>query len=104
MSDPYFVLVETSELRGLVGALDVVDERAELNHRYRKLIADSRRVLEGPQVRLTQARGIAKRLMVLVKAAGPGFADGLDERERAALEDGLAQADSLVHRGPAAGS
>ncbi|CAM06045.1 hypothetical protein A8924_7243 [Saccharopolyspora erythraea NRRL 2338] len=104
MGDPYFVLVETSELGGLVGALDVVDERAELNHRYRKLIADSRQVLEGPRVRLTQARGIAKRLMVLVKAAGPGFADGLGERERAALEEGLAQAESLVQRGPAAGS
>ncbi|MEV0085582.1 hypothetical protein [Saccharopolyspora sp. NPDC050642] len=96
MPDPYFVLVSTAELADLASALDVVDDRAELNHRYRKLIADSRQVLAAEEIRLTQARGLAKRLMVLVKAAGPDFRDGLPETARAALDAGLAQADALV--------
>lgn len=89
----------TNELSRLAVALDVVDARAELNHRYRRLITDSRAALEGSQVRLTQARGIAKKLMVLVKAAGPEFVDGLPEAERTAVRDGLAQADVLIYRG-----
>ncbi|GAA2809838.1 hypothetical protein [Saccharopolyspora taberi] len=96
MQDPYFVQVATGELADLLGALDVV-AGADLNDRYRKLITDSRRALEAEQIRLTQARGIAKRLMVLVKAAGPDFRDGLDEPARRALDAGLTQADSLVH-------
>ncbi|PKW12955.1 hypothetical protein [Saccharopolyspora spinosa] len=98
MPDPYFVLVSTAELADLASALDVIDGHAELNHRYRKLIADSRQVLAADEIRLTQARGLAKRLMVLVKAAGPGFRDGLPEVARTALDVGLAQADALVFR------
>ncbi|KEI45256.1 hypothetical protein [Saccharopolyspora rectivirgula] len=96
MSDPYQVQIRTSELTGLAAALDVVAEHAELNHRYHKLIDDSRRALAAEEVRLTQARGIAKRLMVLVKAAGPNFADTLPEQSRQALNDGLMRANDLV--------
>lgn len=90
--------VPTSELSRLAAALDVVDARAELNHRYRRLITDSREALAAPRVRLTQARGLAKKLMVLVKAAGPEFRDGLPAAEQVAVRDGLAQADELVYR------
>lgn len=89
----------SAELSRLAVALDVVDARAEINHRYRRLITDSRTALEASRVRITQARGIAKKLMVLVKAAGPGFVDGLPEAERTAVRDGLAQADDLIYRG-----
>jgi hypothetical protein len=94
--DPYFVLVSTAELADLTSALAVVDSHAELNHRYRKLIADSRQTLADREIRLTQARGLAKRLMVLVKAAGPTFRDELPDAARAALDSGLAQANALV--------
>ena len=94
--DPYFVPVATAELADLRGALDVVDEHADLNHRYRKLIADSRQTLAADEIRLTQARGLAKRLLVLVKAAGPTFRDDLDEPSRRALEAGLTQANTLI--------
>lgn len=95
--DPYHVHVPTSELSRLAEALTVVDRHAELNHRYRKLIDDSRVLLAGEEVRLTQARGIAKKLMVLVRRAGEGFRESLAERERAALDAGLGQADDLVY-------
>ncbi|MFR9731365.1 hypothetical protein ACL03H_19230 [Saccharopolyspora sp. MS10] len=88
--------VPTAELSRLATALDVLDERAALNHRYRRLITDSRAALATPRIRATQARGIAKKLMVLARAAGPGFPDDLPEPERAALRSGLAQADELV--------
>ncbi len=96
VEDPYRVQVPTADLRRLVNALDVVDEHAELNHRYRKLITDSRQMLAAEQVRLTQARGLAKRLMVLVKAAGPQLRDGLDADRLDQLAAGLTQADELV--------
>lgn len=86
----------TAELARLAAALEVVDSRAELNHRYRKLITDSRAVLARPRIRLTQARGIGKKLMVLVKAAGPDFRAELPDSERAAVDEGLEQADELV--------
>lgn len=97
MSDPYEEAVATSELARLANALDVVDRRAELNHRYRKLIHDSRALLAQQQVRLTQARGIAKKLMVLVRAAGSDFREQLDEQRARAIDDGLAQANELVY-------
>nr|WP_246330676.1 hypothetical protein [Saccharopolyspora hordei] len=78
-------------------ALAVVDQHAELNHRYRKVLADSQRVLTAPEIRLTQARGLAKRLMVLLKAAGPDFRSRLPEAARTALDAGSAQATALVH-------
>ena len=81
----------------LAGALDVVDQYAELNHRYRKLIRDSREVLGAEGIRLTQPRGMAKRLMVLVKAAGPQLPAGSGRRQRDVLQDGLEQADELVY-------
>ncbi|MBA8827066.1 hypothetical protein FHX42_004450 [Saccharopolyspora lacisalsi] len=95
--DPYFVRVTTAELSRLAEALNVVDEHAELNHRYRKLIHDSRQQLDAEEVRLTQARGMAKKLMVLVRAAGQGFRDDLGAAERASLDAGLSQADELVY-------
>src|SRR3979409_1015692 len=60
---PYHVQVPTDVLGRLAGALDVVDQYAELNHRYRKLIRDSREVLGAERIRLTQARGVAQRLL-----------------------------------------
>lgn len=94
--DPYTVQVPTEELRRLAIAFDVVDRHAELNHRYRKLVEDSRDVLTAEQIRLTQARGLAKRLMVLTKAAGPELRGQVTDPERDALDDGLRQADELV--------
>lgn len=105
MSDPYGEAVVTSELARLANALEIVDRWAELNHRYRKLIHDSRALLAQQQVRLTQARGIAKKLMVLVRAAGSDFRELLDEQQARVLDDGLAQANELVYEtGPAHGS
>ncbi|MCI2417071.1 hypothetical protein MOQ72_06515 [Saccharopolyspora sp. K220] len=98
MVDPYSVLVSTAELADLASALDVVDGHGDLNDRYRKLIADSRRTLAADEIRLTQARGLAKRLMVLVKAAGPNFREALPDEARAELDRGLAQANELVLR------
>lgn len=97
MSDPYFVPVATAELTRLSSALDVLDQHAQLNHRYRKLITDSREILAAERIRLTQARGIAKKLMVLVKAAGPDFRTILNASDREALEAGLTQADELIY-------
>ena len=97
MSDPDGETVATSELARLSNALEVVDRQAELNHRYRKLIHDSRALLARRQVRITQARGIAKKLMVLVRAAGSNFREQLDEQQVRALDDGLAQANELVY-------
>ncbi|GDY28611.1 hypothetical protein [Gandjariella thermophila] len=94
--DPYHVQVPTAELRRLALALDVVDRHADLNHRYRRMIADSRAVLSADHVRLTQARGLAKRLMVLAKAAGPALREDVPKPDRDALEAGLRQADELV--------
>jgi hypothetical protein len=96
VSDPYYVPVATAELSRLASALDVVDKHAVLNHRYRKLIAESQQTLAGDEIRLTQARGLAKRLMVLVKAAGPSFRAGLEAEEGEAVNAGLAQAEELV--------
>lgn len=95
--DPYQVRVPTDRLCPLERALDVVDRHAELNHRYRKLIHDSREMLAASDVRLTQARGMAKKLMVLVRAAGEGFRETLSPEQRAELEAGLTQADDLVY-------
>lgn len=97
VQDPYHVQVDTARLSRMSAALDVVDEHAELNHRYRRLITDSRHAMSGETVRLTQARGIAKKLMVLVKAAGTDFADRLPAAERRTLTEGLEQADELVY-------
>jgi hypothetical protein len=94
--DSYHVQVPTAELRRLAGALDVVHRRADLNYRYRRMVDDSRGVLAAEHIRLTQARGLAKRLMVLAKAVGPELRERVGDSDRAALEDGLRQADELV--------
>jgi len=96
VTDPYYVLVATADLARLSEALDVV-ERADFNDRYRKLISDSRELLAQEQVRLTQARGIAKKLMVLSRRPGADFHAGLDEAGAALLRAGLDQADELVY-------
>ena len=96
MPDPYRTTVATSDLDRLSVALDVVDQHAELNHRYRKLLHDSRQVLASSEIRLTQARGVAKKLLVLVKAAGPAMRSGLRAEDDAAVDAGLAQADDLI--------
>ncbi|TDD89649.1 hypothetical protein E1202_10195 [Saccharopolyspora karakumensis] len=95
--DPYFVQVATSELADLTRALELLD-RADLNHRYRKMLDESRQLLTADQIRLTQARGLAKRLMVLIKAAGPDFPATLDDEAREILRAGEAKADDLVFR------
>ncbi|MDA3624952.1 hypothetical protein OU415_05860 [Saccharopolyspora sp. WRP15-2] len=96
MLDPYFVQVNTAELADLGRAFDVIDRHAEINDRYRAMLAASQQVLAADEIRLTQARGLAKRLMVLVKAAGPGFRDSLPAEARTALDAGSAQASALV--------
>jgi hypothetical protein len=88
--------VATSRLSGLAEALRVVDAHADLNRRYRKLIDDSRQALDGSEIRLTQARGIAKKLLVLTKAAGEDLLTGLSQQERDRLDTGLAQARELI--------
>ncbi|KAA5833371.1 hypothetical protein ABT337_19655 [Saccharopolyspora hirsuta] len=97
MPDPYFVQVSTAELADLRRALEVVDQHAELDHRYRRMLADSQRTLTAEEIRLTQARGLAKRLLVLVKAAGPDFRSTLPAAAQAALDTGSAQANALIY-------
>lgn len=97
VSDPYETMISTSGLGRMARALDVVDEHAELNHRYRRLIAESRQTLRSEQIRLTQARGVAKKLMVLVKAGGEQFRCVLEPTAQHTVDDGLAQADELVY-------
>jgi hypothetical protein len=93
--DPY-APVATVGLSHLAKALDVLSVHADLNHRYRKLMHDSRQVLGGEEIRRTQARGIAKKLLVLAKAAGPDFRAGLPATDRDLLDAGLAQANELI--------
>ncbi|SDJ79677.1 hypothetical protein SAMN04487820_102136 [Actinopolyspora mzabensis] len=81
----------------LAEAFEVVDRHAEINHRYRKLIHDSREMLAATDVRLTQARGMGKKLMVLVRAAGPDFRERLSPEQLRLLDAGLRQADDLVY-------
>ena len=52
--------------------------------------------LDGNRIRLTQVRGLAKRLVVLAKAAGPEMRARLTRAERGLLDVGLAQADGLI--------
>lgn len=89
-------VIATSGLSDLAQALRIVDSGAELGHRYRKLLDDARRVLDNTEIRVTQARGIAKKLLVLTKAAGPDFLAGLTAPERERLDAGLAQAHDLI--------
>ncbi|GAA2330160.1 hypothetical protein GCM10009854_01190 [Saccharopolyspora halophila] len=96
MEDPYYVQIATSDLAELARALEILDEHADLNHRYRKMLDESRQMLSADEVRLTQARGLAKRLMVLLKAAGQEFPDALNGELRTALDAARDRADSLV--------
>ncbi|MDI2029096.1 hypothetical protein QFW96_10770 [Saccharopolyspora sp. TS4A08] len=96
MPDPYHVQVPTEDLADLTRALELLDSRADLNDRYRAMLQESLALLTQPQIRLTQARGLAKRLMVLIKAAGPDFPDALDETSRNTLTAGRSKADDLV--------
>lgn len=86
----------TSELSDLAEALRIIDSRADLNHRYRRLLDDARQVLTSTEIRVTQARGIAKKLLVLTKAAGPDLPAGLAADERERLDAGLTQAHALI--------
>ncbi|SFT59438.1 hypothetical protein SAMN04487904_104122 [Actinopolyspora lacussalsi subsp. righensis] len=95
--DPYQLRVRTARLSPLAEAFEVVDRYAEINHRYRKLIHDSREMLAATDVRLTQARGMGKKLMVLVRAAGSDFRERLPQEQRHLLDAGLRQADDLVY-------
>ena len=98
VTDPYQVRVPAAELSRLAEALAVVDQHAELNHRYRKLIHDANQVLGESDMRLTQARGVAKKLLVLVKASGPDFRTTLTQAETDTLDAGLSQADDLIQQ------
>lgn len=95
--DPYYELVPTAELTRLAAAMQLVDSHADLNRRYRRLVDDSQQQLAHEQVRLSQARGMAKKLMVLVKACGADLRDNLTDTERDTLDAGLTQADELVY-------
>lgn len=96
MADPYSAQIATSDLAELDRALELLGEHADLNHRYRKMLDESRELLAQPQIRLTQARGLAKRLMVLIKAAGEDLPEQLPADTRAELDAGRRRADSLV--------
>ena len=98
MQDPYFVQVNTADLADLTRALELLDAEAPLNDRYRKMLTESRDLLAAPQIRLTQARGLATRLMVLINAAGPDFPGTLGEDGVETLNAGKTQADDLVFR------
>ncbi|SNR55705.1 hypothetical protein SAMN06265360_1109 [Haloechinothrix alba] len=97
MTDPSDAGIPTEQLTAVSGALDLLDRHAELNHRYRKLITESQRELATDRVRLTLARGIAKRLIVLIRAAGPQLRAELDEREQRVLDEALAHAEELAY-------
>jgi hypothetical protein len=86
----------TAGLSSLAEALRIVDARADLNRRYRKLIDDAREVLDSTEIRVTQARGIAKKLLVPTKAAGPDLVATLAAQERERLDAGLTQARDLI--------
>ncbi|GAB3374086.1 MULTISPECIES: hypothetical protein [Amycolatopsis] len=96
MGDPYLRSVRTAELTALARAIRIVDDHGDLNHRYEALIDDSQVVLDSNRIRLTQARGLAKRLVVLAKAAGTEMRAQLTRTERDVLDAGLAQADGLI--------
>ncbi|UUV28651.1 hypothetical protein NQK81_28170 [Amycolatopsis roodepoortensis] len=100
MADPYLDSVYTSELAALAHAIEIVDDHADLNSRYRGLIDDSRVSLGSGRLRLTQARGLAKRLVVLARAAGTDMRAQLTKTERDALDAGLAQAAVLIRIPP----
>lgn len=95
MADPYTTLVDTSRLEPLAAALRALDEHAELNHRYRKMLTETRELLRTPEIRLTQARGAAKRLVVLCRAAGA--VDEFPGHAADAVRAGQEQADSLIN-------
>lgn len=94
---PHVETMPTADLSRLAAAMRVLDQHAELNRRYRKLVDDSQQQLAADEVRLTQARGMAKKLMVLVKAAGEDMRGQLSTAERDALDAGMTQANELVY-------
>lgn len=95
VADPYTTLVDTRRLGPLAEALRALDEHAELNHRYRTMLTETRELLTAPEIRLTQARGVAKRLVVLSRAAGS--ADELPAHAADAVRAGRVQADALIN-------
>lgn len=97
VSDPYSTIIATSDLEPLAAAMKVVDEHAEFNHRYRRMLGDSRQLLAAEEIRLTQARGLAKKLLVLVRAAGAQMRAELDTGESEAIDSGLARANELIY-------
>lgn len=78
--------------------MQILDAHADINHRYRKLIHESLRDLDKQHVRLTLARGIAKRLIVLSRAAGAAVREQLTAGEAETLDTALAKADRLVYQ------
>jgi hypothetical protein len=94
--DPYFTQVSTTGLSSLAAALGVLDAHSDLNRRYRKLIEDSRRLLRETEIRQTQVRGIAKKLLVLAKAVGPEFRTSLSIVDRDHLDAGVDLASELL--------
>jgi len=94
----YLELVPTSELSRISTAMELMDRHVDLGPRYHKLITESRQQLTGTEVRLTQARGIAKKLMVLAKASGDDLRNRLSDTENSTLDAALEQADELVYQ------
>lgn len=94
----YSELVPSAELSRLSAAMDLMDRHVDLGPRYHKLITESQQQLAATDVRLTQARGIAKKLMVLAKASGDDLRAALTETEHRTLDAGLTQADELVYQ------
>lgn len=92
--------IATSGLVPLSSALRVLEARAELNHRYRRLIDESLATLSAGHIRRTQARGVAKKVVVLARTAGPGLRSTLAVAERDALDAGVAQAEELISQQP----
>jgi|GEM_PF-3333424 len=91
-------LVPTSGLSRLSAAMNLMDHHVDLGPRYHKLITESQQQLADTEVRLSQARGIAKKLMVLAKASGDDLRSNLTASEADTLDAGLAQADELVYQ------
>ncbi|AUS77679.1 hypothetical protein C1701_04080 [Actinoalloteichus sp. AHMU CJ021] len=79
---------ETPDLSPLETAMELLDRHATLNDRYRRLIADARPVFVDPAPRGSQVRGVAKKLIVLVRAARAELDRVLAPEQVAAVERG----------------
>lgn len=76
--------------------MELLDRHATLNDRYRRLVSDARPVFVEPAPRTSQVRGVAKKLIVLVRAARGELDRVLTPDQVAAVERGERVAWSLL--------